>query len=141
MLRTLIWSLNLQKRSGRLRSEWSKTLETSLSLSKNEFGSVRKRRSNFLKKVNRDNGIFFYLTEYSSRYNGVSDVRLTDQVGGSTGWIWSRVDLRVGPGRTSGRTRGITGSDFRVGSCNSGEEDDWRVVVTRRRERLRVGGA
>ena len=99
MLRTLIWSLNLQKRSGRLRPEWSKTLETSLSLSKNEFGNVRNGRSNFLAKVNRDNGIFFYLTEYSSHYNGVSDVRLTDRVGN--------------PGRISGSDVGSdVGSDF-----------------------------
>ena len=68
---------------------------------------VRKRPKTAVKllaKVNRDNGIFFYLTEYSSRYNGVSDVSSSEP-----GWRLSGSDLVTG--RISGSDR-TTGSDF-----------------------------
>ncbi|KAI9173938.1 hypothetical protein LWI28_009108 [Acer negundo] len=64
--------------SARLRPEWSKTLENSPGLSKNEFGSTG-------------------LTAL------VTSAALTDRVGSGTG-----SDHRVGSGRVTGRTSGRT---------------------------------
>ncbi|KAK3193112.1 hypothetical protein Dsin_024422 [Dipteronia sinensis] len=105
MLRKLFWSLNLKKPSAQLRSEWSKTLETSLSLSKNEFGSVRNEQVKILAKSQPK------LTEYSLRGRNIP---------GLNGAVTTAHISRVWkPGRVTGRSdRGSI--RWRVGSSEPG---------------------